>query len=466
MALLGMELSDGGIMVAGGEPASLLKVDGRHEESPGFALAENDHLIVGKDAQERARLNPRLYTNNFWDELSTEPLKHPGFPGKSNAELAYRHLSRIWDTIKRHGNEVAIAVPGFFTQNQLGLILGIANELSIPVQGFAATAIAASSKPYPGHLLFYLDIHLHRIEITFLEQGDHLLNKNTEMVSGSGTSYLYSEWVKAIADEFVRTTRFDPFGQAVYEQELYSRLPGVLRDLQVNSSITFEMKGGSQIYQMPLGYNFLVKKSRKVFHTVAQLIKAMARKYGASEMPVALEVTHRVSHLPGFKEAMSKIANTQIIELEPGSSALGVLDFEDRFAIQRKSQGVTFLTSRPWQTSHLLHVPSFLDPKSPTHILYGNLAYPISYKPLIIGQGTKTDVDISIQDNVAGVSPKHCTIQISSDDVLLVDHSEFGTFVDGMKVPETAVLKLGQTIRIGTPEQELYLIACVQTDET
>ncbi|MCK5186877.1 MAG: FHA domain-containing protein [Deltaproteobacteria bacterium] len=470
MALLGMELSDVGIMIAGGEPAKLIEVDGRDKESPGFALTENDHLIVGKDAQEKAHLNPRLYTNHFWDELNTEILKQPGLEGKNNAELAYMHLSMIWDTVKRHGDELVIAVPGFFTQRQLGLILGIANELSIPVKGFAATAIAASSKPYPNHRLFHLDIHLHRIEITFLEQSEHLIHKNVETLSGKGISYLYSEWVKAVADEFVRTTRFDPFDQAIYEQELYMRLPQVLIELQVNSSVMFEMKAGSRSYRMTLTHDLFAGKCEAVFREVRQLIEEMAVKYGKTEMPLALEITHRVSTLPGFREEINKIANIEIIELEAGSSAFGVLTLQDRFAMQTASQGVTLLTSRPWQKIDPLkdcsNGTSQEDPIHPTHILYKNLAYPISAKPLIIGQETENDISICINDQVAGVNRKHCTIQKSGDDVLLVDNSSSGTFIDGVEVSGTAVLRLGQTIRIGTPGEELCLIACVGTDET
>ena len=40
MSVLGVELSDVGILVAGAEPARLLKVDGNSVESPGFALPE------------------------------------------------------------------------------------------------------------------------------------------------------------------------------------------------------------------------------------------------------------------------------------------------------------------------------------------------------------------------------------------------------------------------------------------
>ena len=365
---------------------------------------------------------------------------------------------------------MVIAVPGFFTQRQLGLILGIANELSMPVKGFAATSIAASPKPHSGRLLFYLDVHLHRIEVTRLEQNDHLLHKDVETLSGKGISYLYSEWVKAVADEFVRTTRFDPFDQAIYEQELYRRLPRVLRELQMHSSVMFEMKAGPRTYSVTLTYDLFAKKSEAVFREVCQLIEEMAAKNVKTEMPLALEITHRVSPLPGFKEEANNIANIEIIELEAGSSAFGVLTLQDRFAMQTAKNSVTFLTSRPWQKPHPLKDPksgpSHGDPVHPTHILYHTLAYPISAKPLIIGQGTESDISICIKDQVTHVSRKHCTIQQKGDDVLLVNHSDYGTFVDGTNVSETVVLRLGQTIRIGTPGEDLSPIACVRTDET
>ena len=55
MSLLGVELSDAGIRVAGSEPAGLLKVDGDRFESPGFALPEKKRLIVGAAAEGKAK---------------------------------------------------------------------------------------------------------------------------------------------------------------------------------------------------------------------------------------------------------------------------------------------------------------------------------------------------------------------------------------------------------------------------
>ena len=340
MPLLGLELNDTGILAAGGEPAQLLDVESGEKESPGFALAHNDQLILGKDAHDSARLHPRLYTNRFWDELSAEQIKQPALEGKTNAELAYLHLSKIWDSLKGYGDEIVLAVPGFFSHKQLGLILGITNELSMPVKGFAATAIAASPEPYPEHLLFYLDIHLHRLEITFLEQGDQLTHKETKTIPAKGLHYLYTEWIKAIADEFVRSTRFDPFDQAIYEQELFRCLPQVLKDLKGNPSTTFAMKAGSQIHSVILTYDLFARKSKLVFREVYHLIEEMKKRYGTAEMASVLEVSHRFSPLPGYREELDKLPNVQIVELEKGSGARGLIELKDRFSPQAARRGL------------------------------------------------------------------------------------------------------------------------------
>jgi hypothetical protein len=68
MSLLGLELSDAGILVAGTEPDGLLKVDGNSVESPGFALPEKNRLTVGLAAERKAHLYPRQILNQFWDQ--------------------------------------------------------------------------------------------------------------------------------------------------------------------------------------------------------------------------------------------------------------------------------------------------------------------------------------------------------------------------------------------------------------
>jgi len=100
-------------------------------------------------------------------------------------------------------------------------------------------------------------------------------------------------------------------------------------------------------------------------------------------------------------------------------------------------------------------------------LLYRSAAYPLSDLPLTVGSGGIRDgIDIRMEGELAGVSKRHCSLQFQGDNVILTDHSVYGTFVDEVKVTKTVVLKLGQIIRVGTPGEELQLIACVGRNET
>src|SRR5210317_1498209 len=203
MSLIGLELNDAGIIAAAGTPDRLLELDGPATESPGFALPEKKRLLVGKEAEGKAHLFPRQILDRFWDQLDTEPLDQPGkYAPQNHAEIGFHHLSRIWQVIQKHGDEIVLVIPDFYNRQQLGLILGIAQELSMDVKGFVPMALAASSVACPGKTLIHLDVHLHRIEVIYLKQGDYLTIEDSAMTSAKGLIHLYREWMETIAQEF------------------------------------------------------------------------------------------------------------------------------------------------------------------------------------------------------------------------------------------------------------------------
>ena len=465
MSLLGIELSDAGILAAAGDPPRLLETDGGETSSPGFALSLSDGLIMGRDALSRFRLNPRSSTNRFWDDLGTEPIRQPGLEGKTCAELAYRHLGKLWDALRHAAGEVVIAVPGFYTRHQLGTLLGIADELSIPVKGFVPIALAGSSATHPGQPLLHLDIHLHRIEITLLEQGDRLVQKETKTIAGKGFHYLYTEWVKMVADEFVRITRFDPFDQAVYEQELYNRLPGAIQKLQPHSSATFSLEAGSHSYRVPLDYELFAQKTEAVFSEVRLIIDDMLPGAVTGEKGPVLQITRRTAHLPGCKEALYKLPSLALMQLAPGAGALGALKLRESFSSAQGARGVTLLSSRPLHPEpapdHHTVAPGHPD-MQPTHILHGDRAYHLSASPLIIGTDHRDGGStLRISSNPAEIPQRCCIIAREGNEVILVNEWPAGTLVNDRVILQTSALELGQTIRVGTQSHELKLIACV-----
>ena len=61
MSLLGVELSDAGILVAGGKPARLLETDQSAFASPGYAFSQKKKVLIGRAVEEMAHLFPREY---------------------------------------------------------------------------------------------------------------------------------------------------------------------------------------------------------------------------------------------------------------------------------------------------------------------------------------------------------------------------------------------------------------------
>ncbi len=472
MTLLGLELSDAGIMAAAGSFAELLAIDGQATESPGFALPQKNGLLVGKVAESKAHLFPRQILNHFWDRLDTEPIEqHRRYGPQNNAEIVYSHLALIRQQIQKHGDQIVMAVPGFYDREQLGLILGITQELSLPVKGFVPMALAASSVACPHKMLLYLDIHLHRIEVIYLKQGEHLTIEDSVTATQKGLIRLYREWVDAIAQEFVRTTRFDPLHQATSEQELHDRLPGILSQLQQNPTLIFEINGGAARYNITLKRDLITRKAEPIYAELNRLIARIRNKHPKDKPAVVLQVSHRLTRLPGCREMLATIKDAQIIELDRGAGAYGVLGIWNRLSDQHSSKNVSFFTSRPWQPSHREYdqLPSGkrVTEPLPTHLLYRSIAYPITENPLIIGREMGTgNTGVHIYGQTAGNCARHCSVELQGREIVLNDFSTDGTFVNGIRVNGSMALKLGQTIRLGTDGQQLQLIACLEKDET
>lgn len=471
MSLIGLEISDAGIIAAAGTPARLLELDGQATQSPGFALPQKDGLLVGKEAEGKAHLFPRQILNRFWDQLDTEPLEQPAkYAPQNHAEIVYHHLTRIWQAIQTNGDEIVLVVPNFYDQQQLGLILGIAQELSMDVKGFVPMALAASPTACPGQMLMHLDIHLHRIEVIYLKQGEYLTIEDSAMTAGKGLIHLHRDWVETIAQEFVGSTRFDPLHLAASEQELYDRLPDVLSHLQHNPSMVFDMIDAGTAYSITLKRDLLAHKAEAIYEDVCRLVESMRNKHGKKESVLTLQLSNRISRLPGCREILSTIEDTQIIELDRGAAANGVLEIWQQLSDQHNTDGISFFTSRPWQQSR----PKYdIEPLAetadmqPSHLLHRSVAYPITDKPLSIGREIDSKITrVQTHGHASRISPRYCTIGLRDREVVLDEHSSDGIFVDGIRVNGNMVLKLGQIIRLGTNGEQFQLIACLNHNET
>ena len=138
--MLAAHMTDAGLLV--------LKAEPKLNKEPGFALLEDDHLITGADAYANASIKPRRIHNHYWSALHTEPLRDQRFNHMSAADLVSRQLEQIWQRVAAHGDQLAIAVPPYMSNENLGLLLGIAGALTIPIVAISDAAVCATRRHY------------------------------------------------------------------------------------------------------------------------------------------------------------------------------------------------------------------------------------------------------------------------------------------------------------------------------
>lgn len=216
MARLAAHINDAGITLLGGDRILY--------REPGFAFLDGDRLATGNEALANARIHPRSIQHRFWKQLDTEPLADRRFNHLSPADLASRQLEQMWRAAG-DATELVLAVPAYMNSGDLGLLLGIAGELELPVVAMVDAAVAATRREYVNAVPVHIDLGLHAATLARLSQHGQAQLERVEVIDDCGTYALYDAWLNAVAEEFVRQSRFDPLYDAETEQLLLNNLP-------------------------------------------------------------------------------------------------------------------------------------------------------------------------------------------------------------------------------------------------
>lgn len=445
MRLTALEINDAGILAVG--------ADGSFLESPGFALLDERGIVVGRDAQRRARLQPRLVNHRFWDQLSTELIRTPARLSVSFAELVSLHLASIWRQFSPTTDQVILAVPGCYSTTQLGLLLGISQELSIPVGGVVDSGLAAANAtgPLPG---CYLDIQLHKVPVTTLCSSDESKPSRCEAIDEWGLLTLYEHWQRVIREEFIRTTRFDPLYSAQSEQALFDRLARWVADIETRTTIEVGLGGpDGRAHTIALTRAQLVSAVLPCYAEIAALVDESSR--GSEKV---IQVSHRLGGLPGLRHALGN-SSKDIRVLPPGSAAHGALEHADAIL----SNGPTTFTDR-LPSAEPMGDTTAVAPRLPTHLLYGGLAYPLIPNARNALRLVNRDTLYITHDD--GSTNSHCVLGVTAQHVTILEQASSPLYVNDTCITAPTRLSIGDTLKFKDKPSELKLIAVMDGHET
>ena len=447
MSLLAAHINDAGI--------SVLSAERLLYREPGFALLDDDDLTTGAKAFENARIKPRRIQNRFWSGLTTDALPDRRFQHLSAADLVSRQLEQVWQAVAASGDRLVVAVPAYMTGEHLGLFLGIANELGVPVVGLVDAAVAATRREYQGAVPVHVDLSLHVATLSRLRQQGQVQLDRSAVIDNSGMLALYDAWIRIISDAFVKQSRFDPLHTAETEQLLLDRLTDWLSSASANDRVGLEIEYRGIAHSAELESLDLISAAAPVYQRIASQLRAI---YRAEETP-AIQLSDRAARMPGLADMLAARVGGEIFLLEPGATARGLVTrCRD---MQRGDGGVTLIRQLPWDQSpvSIAGDEAPVAAGQPTHLLFENTAYAIDGRSLVLGsQPASGERWIDLRGDMPGVSRRHCAIERQKGQCVVQDYSRYGTFLNGHKIDGSAVLQVGDIIRLGSPGYEFRLI--------
>ncbi len=303
MSIAVFNINDAGIQVS---------VDGDLvRTSPGYAVLDGSHLLVGEQASQNAKLLPRWTNNRFWSQLNVNPLPNGNNQVRHHADLAFAHIESLWQPIQGDAEAAVFVVPGYYGNDNLGLLLGMSQEAGIPVRGIVDNSIVQAADLPLRKTVLHLDIHLHSITLTSISNTGTLARREVRTVIESGLFTLLDRWSNIIAEQFIQTTRFDPMHNADTEQQLFNRLPDWIASLGEQNSHTIALNTGETEHSVSISNDSLLKACATIYPQVVQAIR--------SEVPAGetatLLVSHRFAGFPGLKSSLGLINNVEIFDL-------------------------------------------------------------------------------------------------------------------------------------------------------
>jgi len=461
MTTIAIEFNDADLLAAG--PDGVLGPGNSSE--PGYATANGGTPLFGRAARHQARLRPRETHNHFWQEISSRPMTGLTGSAVTSADLVHGHLQSLWHGWSAGVSGVIFVVPAYWSQEQLGLLLGLGEELAIPVIGLVDSGVAATRCRYEVDDLLHIEASLHAIAITRMKQDSGAAIDSRQLIDAIGIERLERVCVEYIAACFLQRTRFDPLHDATSEQSLYDGLYEWLRVLQRSDAVTATLDRGDDEYKVLIERDGLVRVLTSCCEPLLQHLRSCLMT-GRS---VAIQINDRLARFPGVVEAIERLPQVAAFILEPAAAARGALSRGAQFT--RSNGGVPYKTTLRWDRPTVAVIAAEQSSQQmsmavPTHIQHAACIYRIGHLPICIGSELAAgEYGIDLSADSRGISRRHCSIQIGANGVELIDHSRFGTRLNGHVINKVAVLQAGDVVTIGEPPVNLQVVAEVAAQE-
>ena len=412
--------------------------------SPGFASIAGKEPVFGELARQQARLQPRHTLNQFWSQLSLDPLlvKTPHF--RHSADLAHRHLQHLTENLDL-GKGVVLAVPSNYTRNQLAVLLGVVKQSAFEPVGLIDQSLLLAAGT-PAEECIVIDLQLHQAVLTRFRKVDGVLIKDALVqVPASGIQALQDAWTNMITDEFLRQCRFDPKHNAETEQYLYNQLEPWIQQCRQLPELMVDITHQGSVHQARLTLDHFNARSDTVFKRILKELDSIRQP------ETALHIRGSMIGLPGLTRNLPGVIAVDDELLV--THCLANLDL-----IKRPADNLQFVTRLLLTDKATSDAPVSLSRRMPSHVLFENRAILLPAGKLGFGQAPAPHDVARLLPVPASTLAGHVILNRRGRDLVLELLTTDPVSCNGVAARQNMPLGLGDILQLGASGPTLQLI--------
>jgi hypothetical protein len=414
---------------------------------------------TGSNAWRELRSRPRAISTRHLTAVLTQRARSARADALLEAELK----SRLAEQPVAEGERIWIVTPAKAEAAGLTALLGITRRMGLPIDGFVDAAAVTSAALGSERNAIVLELGLHHAAATAVDfEGSQARRRRTVSTDRGGLIELYQVWLDLVSTTMVKRTRFDPLHDAATEQQLFAAIPALALEVARAGSTTASITSPTERFEAALTRDQFSQAAEPIYRSIVGLLHQL-RPAGTA---VCIVVPHLVAQFPGLREQLDQFVGCELVSVPDGfaAAATSLLDLEP----QIDGDSVRWLRRVPLGAQTVM--PDRVTREAlgqhrsggppPSHVLWDGRAYSLNVDSLVVGRGpSDSSRYITLPDGLAGVSRRHCTFVHDGDELVLLDHSSFGTYVNGERVQERVRIHAGDRVRLGEPGVELALIA-------
>ncbi len=408
MATIGLELCDAGfeaVMCAGGTLQPITgSSPGAIGDWPGFAYHDGQRFTYGRAAEDQWFVHPRRVAHTFWSRLAHEPSTlGPAGRLAPLSELAFNFFREFQQRVATAaaGDKFVLAVPGAYLKDpateeeKIGLLLGIASELTLPLAGIVDLAGAALCDPRsagfnPALPVLVVDLHLEGAELTLFATEAHLERKDYLHLPQAGYAQLLKQLTGTMGNRFLRHTAFDILEDGRIEQLFFRQTKDFLYSNAAEHR--FQINTANRGYEMLAKRDQLAADAQIFVGTLVTAIQTFLRNTAEPAEPCTVALSDRAARLPGLEAKLRAAGYLRLLRLPAGAGAAGAAHIgESRLKPAQDLADVPVETSLPLALAHrfaaalwevrLLKDRAGASRRIPTHAIIDGVGVELGHAP-------------------------------------------------------------------------------------